>query len=264
MMLRRVVWLALAIAVVAAVLGLRAHTQRDPQCDVGFTCAQVDHLSWTGTDRSVGGLCARVTLAADVTTMFRQSQWAGFRRTASQRSNVLPTGATVTITPTCDAKGGPASPAAPGAPATPAAPAGPAPPAYTEAWLDYVVATDRDALTKAESEANRVRSDPTRATVVRGRDANWLFTVARVPADTGTLTDGFAPELILPVPSHWSQELGELRLPCVWVTVEGSVLIGDTSFPLKVMPGDTPQRVCAPGRGMAWFDKLDGYFDNPS
>lgn len=241
MTLRRALWGSLCALLLVSVGGLWAHTRADPQCDTGFTCAQVDQLSWKGVDRNVGGLCVQVTLKVESTTMFRQDGWAGFRRTASQTGTVLPISTNVTIRRSC---------------IDDTVDAG----AYKEAWVDYSIATDKPSLTKARNEAARVQTDPTRATVARGRDANWLYTVARVPADTGQLDDGFDPALTLTQPRHWSAELGELRLPCVWVSVRGSVVVGDQAHPVKVNRSDEPIRLCAPGRGAAWFDKLDGYF----
>lgn len=241
MILRRVLWLLLGVAVIAAIFAVRAHTQADPQCDVGFVCANVDQVSWTGTDPDVGGLCVKTQLKADVTTMFSQSEKWGFRRASSQTSTLLPTSAEVHVTKSCT---------------------DPAPGVFTEAWIRYSIATDRDALAKADSEAARVLGDPTRATVVRGKDRNWLFTVVKVPTDTGTVPDAFAPELLLNYPPHWSKELGELRLPCVWVSATGSVAIDGKTARFEPNKGAGPTRVCAAGQGDSWPDTLDGFFDN--
>lgn len=236
---RRGLWLLLGVIVVGAFFSLRAHTQSPPQCDPGFTCAKVDELTWTGKDAAVGGHCVTVTLKAELTTMFSQTETWGFRRASTQRSTVLPKAATVRIAQSCS---------------------DPAPAPFKDAWLAYAIATDRDALGRADLEAARVIADPTKATIARGKDANWLFTVVKVPADTGAVDDGFGPEYALTAPKHWSQELGELRLPCLWVSASGSVVVGDNAESFAPKNATGPVRVCPAGVGDAWYDKLDSFF----
>ena len=236
---RRGLWLLLGVAVVWGVWTVREHTQADPQCDVGFTCANVDKVTWTGTDPAVGGLCVKVTLSGDVTTMFSQTEKWGFRRANSQRSTFQPQSASVHITKTCT---------------------DPEPGVFKDAWLDYVIATDKSALETGNTEAARALASPTKATVVRGKDRNWLFTVVKVPSDTGAVDDAFGSEFALATPKHWSQELGELRLPCVWVSARGSVIVEETALPFEPRGSVGPIKVCPSGHEDMWYDKVDSFF----